>query len=333
MKLNNGVTEKIENTKKTLDRGTGMLIIEVINSNPNGDPDRDSDPRMRYDGRGIISPVSFKRKIRDIVLAKEGHLWLEIKSQLGLNDENYNVLEQKELKPKDLIRDTEEILSEFWDARIFGATVLRKKEKEEAKKAGGRAKEAAAEVAVAGEESSISSGVVQFGVGVSLDPIRIERMTNTKVRAVDNNKDSGMAPLGFRVVQYGLYQMPFFINATAASKSNCTIKDIELLLNLIPFAYQETASFVRPQVNIRHAFYFNHGRPRGTVSDFKILELLSPARKPGYTGPATSISEYDIEGMLDGVRAFNARQADANKRQIVDLIEEIAENDNVFRAQ
>ena len=39
-------------------RYTGLLIIEVINSNPNGDPDRESDPRQRPDGRGEISPVS-----------------------------------------------------------------------------------------------------------------------------------------------------------------------------------------------------------------------------------------------------------------------------------
>ena len=27
-------------------RATGLLIIEVVNSNPNGDPDRESDPRQ-----------------------------------------------------------------------------------------------------------------------------------------------------------------------------------------------------------------------------------------------------------------------------------------------
>lgn len=48
-------------------RATGLLIIEVVNSNPNGDPDRESDPRQRENGLGEISPVSFKRKLRDLV--------------------------------------------------------------------------------------------------------------------------------------------------------------------------------------------------------------------------------------------------------------------------
>ena len=48
-------------------RATGLLVLEVVNSNPNGDPDRESEPRMRPNGLGEISPVSFKRKLRDLV--------------------------------------------------------------------------------------------------------------------------------------------------------------------------------------------------------------------------------------------------------------------------
>jgi Cas7 group CRISPR-associated protein Csh2 len=52
---------------QTITRGTGLLVIEVKNSNPNGDPDRESDPRVRsHDQRGMITGVSFKRKLRDL---------------------------------------------------------------------------------------------------------------------------------------------------------------------------------------------------------------------------------------------------------------------------
>ena len=60
-----------------MNRATGLLIIEVTNSNPNGNPDQESDPRLRPDERGMISPVSFKRKLRDLVEDKEGPVWLE----------------------------------------------------------------------------------------------------------------------------------------------------------------------------------------------------------------------------------------------------------------
>ena len=52
--------------RNLFNRATGLLVIEVRNSNPNGDPDAESEPRtIDADGRGLISPVSFKRKLRD----------------------------------------------------------------------------------------------------------------------------------------------------------------------------------------------------------------------------------------------------------------------------
>ena len=63
-------------------RACGLIVIEVENSNPNGDPDRDSDPRQRPDGLGEISPVSFKRKLRDIVEAKAQEIWPKLKERV-----------------------------------------------------------------------------------------------------------------------------------------------------------------------------------------------------------------------------------------------------------
>ena len=63
-----------QNANIQIVRATGLLVIEAINSNPNGDPDRESDPRQRPDGRGEISPVSFKRKVRDLIENKAGEV-------------------------------------------------------------------------------------------------------------------------------------------------------------------------------------------------------------------------------------------------------------------
>ena len=286
---------------ETINRGTGLLLIEAVNSNPNGDPDRESDPRTRQDGRGEISPVSFKRKLRDLVADKRSQLWKEISAEIGLTEKGYDIFEQSDVRNKDLLAmKTEDFLKTYWDARVFGATVLEKENEE-------------------GENKHIASGVVQFGLGVSLDPIKIRRQTTTKKRPVEEDKSRGMAPLAYRIVEYGLYAMPFFINATAAQKTHCSKKDIELLLRMIPHAYKETASYIRTQVDIRYAFYVEHNRPRGTFSDFKIIEALTPRRIGDAAGPATSWNNYDESSLLERITELNT-QLEGKTAPVVDLM-------------
>jgi CRISPR-associated protein Csd2 len=284
-------------------RGTGLLLIDVKDSNPNGDPDRDSDPRTRQDGRGEISPVSFKRKLRDLVSAKDSPVWQELAKELDLNEASYDILESKVTKRTDVKKLTaDELLEKYWDVRVFGTTLLEEQ---------------------SGESGSfISTGVVQFGLGVSLDPVRIERMTTTKVLPVEDDKSKGMAPLAYRIVSYGLYTMPFFINATAAQKTRCTKKDIELLLQLIPHAYKETASYIRSQVDIRYAFYVEHNRARGTFNDFKIIEALTPVRVGNGIGPATSWKDYDEVALLESIKELNSKLK-GKTAPVVDLMEKL----------
>jgi hypothetical protein len=79
-------------------RITGLLVIEVRDSNPNGDPDNAGFPRQRPDGRGEISPPAIKRKQRDLVADKEGVVWTALKERLSLGDdadERFDILETR----------------------------------------------------------------------------------------------------------------------------------------------------------------------------------------------------------------------------------------------
>ena len=108
-------------------RITGLLILEVRKSNPNGDPERESSPRQRPDGKGEISPVSVKRKLRDLVLEKEGVVWEEIKTTLSLDDAHFQILEsrgrnrdeiKKKMEPKDG-KIGQAFIEAYWDGRLF----------------------------------------------------------------------------------------------------------------------------------------------------------------------------------------------------------------------
>ena len=148
---------------------------------------------------------------------------------------------------------------------------------------------------VNGKDHFISTGVVQFGPGVTIAPIYVERLTTTNKAGVEEGKDRGMAPLGWRVVRHAIYSMPFFVNPTAAGKTGCSPLDIDLLKFLIPSAYRNTASAIRPFVEIHHAWYAEHKSPLGSCPDSLILDALTPRKVKGDPEePSRSIDEYEI---------------------------------------
>ena len=264
-------TTKNELMKKAV----GILVIEVRNSNPNGDPDKESDPRQRFDDRGEISPVSFKRKARDLVDNKEGPVWQEISKRFdpALNPDRFCILESRGRDREAIIREIKDgtFSGKYWDGRIFGNTFLEE-----------------------GSSTTIKTGVVQFGMGVSISPIEIERQTNTNKSGVQEGKDRGMAPLGYRIVNHGVYTIPFFVNPTAATKSGCTKQDVDLLLKMIPFVYSHTASYVRPAVGIRHAWYVEHTSALGSCSDFDIIDALTPRKKENPEKASVAWDDYEV---------------------------------------
>ena len=263
---------------QNIPRVTGLLVIEVRNSNPNGDPDRESDPRTRaHDGKGMISDVSFKRKLRELIILKDGPVWEQLESFMALKTDTFEIHVDQASRDKDKATKKEgekKSLSErYWDVRVFGSTSLEEK------------------------DNFIRTGVAQFSLGVSAAKVRIQRDTNTVKAGVDASKDSdrGMAPLGFRVVEHGVYAMPFLVNPSAAQKSGCTREDIELLCRLIPYAYAHNASRIRPLVEVRHAWYFEHKNQLGSASDFAILDALTPKKNDPAT-PSSSWDDYAYDG-------------------------------------
>jgi len=280
-----------ENEKKSLSipRATGLLVIVVENSNPNGDPDQENDPRRRsHDGRGMITGVSFKRKVRDLVLRKDETVWPVVARQIGIektteswSKEGYffDILEQREIKRTDVNKllkdDFDGFKKRYWDARVFGNTFLEE-----------------------GGGDTIRAGVGHFGLAVSVAPVRVHRLTKTKMAPAQGGSEEGaggptrgMAPLAHRVVEHGVYCMPFFVNPTGAQGkrgTGCTQADICLLLKLIRYAYPHTKSDIRPLVEVRHAWYAEHTDDLGSFSEFEFIENLTPKKKGNPDQPSVS---------------------------------------------
>ncbi|MEA4892455.1 MAG: type I CRISPR-associated protein Cas7 [Peptococcaceae bacterium] len=271
-------------------RATGLLVIEVVNSNPNGDPDRESDPRQRASGIGEISPVSFKRKLRDLLEDHESPFFKSLPDAYTVNAEKYCILESRGRDRKfiqgEMAKDIKTFnekafldstfVKKYWDARVFGNTFLE----------GGANK------------GFIKTGVAQFGVGISISPVNIVRQTNTNKAGVQEGKNAGMAPLAFRIVEHGVYCMPFFVNPNFARKTGCKAEDIELLKLLIPKAYDLNRSAVRSDVRIRHAWYIEHKNALGSCPDYLLLEALAPKRIGNGYDPSVAWGDYEDKATL-----------------------------------
>lgn len=268
-------------------RMTGLVVLEVRHSNPNGDPDAESDPRTTdVDQFGIISPPSFKRKIRDLVENNDRLEWSEAARALGLNGDSvgYQILESRFRDRKAIFSlSPEEFTSRFWDARVFGNTFL--EAMKDMKPTDQQKREKA---------HLIRTGAVQIGPGVSVAPVEIERLTTTNKSGVEEGKDRGMAPLGWRVVRHGVYTIPIFVNPSMAAKSGCTSKDIDVLKFLLPHAYRANASATRPAVDVLHVWWAEHKSPLGSCPDYRIIDRLTPRKPASPQEPSTSVNEYDI---------------------------------------
>lgn len=109
--------------------------------------------------------------------------------------------------------------------------------------------------------------------------------------------------------------MPFFVNPTAATKSGCTRLDIDLLLKLIPQAYSHTASYVRPFVGIRHAWYIEHKSVLGSCSDFALISALTPKKKVDPEKASKSWDDYSVDAFPDGLKSKVAPIRDLTDEQ------------------
>ena len=277
-------------------RHVGLLVLDVTMSNPNGDPDMESEPRTReLDGLGMISPVSLKRKFRDLV-SGDSEVIAEARQQLNLGKETNNLFKILEERGRDRdaikVMDRSEFIQTYWDGRLFGNTFLESLKDSEMTKEQKKKKDEG------GYAHLINTGTVQIGVGLSVAPIEVVRMTYTNKSGVQEGKDRGMAPLAFRVVTHGIYCIPIYVNPSIAKKTGATAEDLELLKFMIPYVYQHTASAIRPQISVLHAWFAEHKNTLGSCPEHLFINALTPRLKESVSQPV-STKDYVVPSRND----------------------------------
>jgi len=269
-----------------------VVLFEVENGNPNGDPDAGNMPRIDPEtGLGIVTDVCLKRKIRNYVETvkedREGYR-IYIKDGVPLNrsdQEAYTYIDadeksiakfKKEEKDQkdELIRDF--MCSNFYDIRTFGAVLTTFV----------KAKLNCGQV----------RGPVQMGFARSIDPIVQQEITITRV-AITTEEDAlkKETEMGRKhIIPYALYRVEGYISANLARKSTGFSEcDLELLWESIINMFEHDRSAARGNMSVRELIVFKHSNELGDCPAYKLFDTINIERK-NKDLPPRSYEDYEV---------------------------------------
>lgn len=270
-----------------------VVLFDVENGNPNGDPDSGNMPRVDAETQyGIVTDVCIKRKIRNYIeMAKEDaagyRIYVKSHAVLNKNDEEaYNALEISadkvaEAKKKDPDIDLKIrnwMCQNFYDIRTFGAVMTTFT----------KAKLNCGQV----------RGPVQIGFAKSVDPVIPQEITITRV-AITTEKDAENKnnEMGSKyIIPYGLYRCEGFVSANLARKTTgFTEEDLNLLWDAIYNMFEEDHSAARGKMAVRKLIIFKHDSELGNAPSHKLFELVSVKRKDeDSSAPARAFEDYVV---------------------------------------
>lgn len=262
------------------------VILSVHNANPNGDPLNGNRPRQNYDGRGEISDVCLKRKIRN-----------------RLQDLGESILVQSDDRRTDSHRSIKDRVDANADAQEF----LRGK-----KKNGELFAKAACEAwydvrgfgqvfAFPGNDA-VSIGVrgpVSVHTAVSIDQIDISSVQITKSVNLTTGSDPdkrGADTMGMKHrVDFGVYVFKGSINVQLAERTGYSYEDALKLREALITLFENDVSSARPDgsMEVVRVYWWEHSSKLGQYSSAKVHRSLQVEPKDGVTMPR-SIDDYDI---------------------------------------
>ena len=266
-----------------------VILFDVENGNPNGDPDAGNMPRIDPEtGCGLVTDVCLKRKIRNYVEAvkedEDGYA-IYIKDGVPLNRSDMRALEAHGLKDVDSkslkkadpdidrkLRDT--MCRTFYDIRTFGAVMTT--------------------FVKAALNCGQVRGPVQLGFARSVDPIVPQEVTITRV-AITTEADAERkgTEMGRKyIVPYGLYRAEGFVSANLARKTTgFSEEDLALLWNAIIHMFDEDRSAARGKMAVRELIVFRHSSELGDAPAYKLFDAVQAKKNVDIP---RSYRDYDV---------------------------------------
>jgi len=263
-----------------------IYLFDVLDANPNGDPDAGNLPRIDPEtGQGLTTDVMLKRKIRNYVQttadpSAEGYD-IYVKEKSILNHQHQRAYTALNIDPKQAKQAQRDLAKEwmcknFFDVRSFGA--------------------------VMGTEINCGQvrGPIQISFARSIDRIvtaehAVTRMAVTTEKEAEKQSGDNRTMGRKFTVPYALYRAHGFINPFLAAQTGFSDADRELLFTALENAFQFDQSAARPagSMNPRGLLVFEHSSQLGDAPSHKLFEAVTITRKPDVEVPR-AFSDYEV---------------------------------------
>jgi CRISPR-associated protein Csd2 len=254
-----------------------VLLFDVKDGNPNGDPDAGNLPRVDAEtGQGLVTDVSLKRKVRNFIgLLKEEQPPYEIyvKEKAILNKQHeraYQAIpggaemlagDDKKRKGGDKVEEARQwMCHNFYDVRTFGAVMS------------------------TGVNCGQVRGPVQITFARSVDPVIASEHSITRMAVATEKEaekqDGDNRTMGRKfTVPYGLYVAHGFVSAHLADQTGFSDTDLELLWQALGNMFEHDRSAARGEMATRGLYVFKHESKLGNAQAFSLFERIKAELK------------------------------------------------------
>jgi CRISPR-associated protein Csd2 len=267
-----------------------VLLFDVKDGNPNGDPDAGNLPRLDAEtGHGLVTDVSLKRKVRNFIGLIKGEqppYEIYVKEKAVLNKTHERAYEgigkadllkgdEKKRKGGDAVSEARAwMCKNFYDVRTFGAVMS------------------------TGVNCGQVRGPVQLTFARSVDPIvalehSITRMA-VATEAEAEKQDGDNRTMGRKhTVPYGLYMAHGFVSSFLAKQTGFSEDDLQLLWQALAGMFEHDRSAARGEMTTRGLYVFKHESELGNAPAHALFERIKPKLKGGITVPR-AFSDYEV---------------------------------------
>lgn len=247
-------------------RHDAVLLFDVLDGNPNGDPDAGNQPRVDVEtGQGLVTDVSLKRKIRDqipLLRPDQPRYKIFVEADTALNTNIIraftatNTPVTKRTTPDQRRTVQQWLCDEFYDIRMFGGVV-----------------------STGSGNAGRIRGPLQLTFARTIDRVLVQghgitRITQTTEQDITEGGES--TEMGTKwTVHYGLYRAHLHYSAPRGTDTGVTPDDLAVLWQTLANLFEHDRASGRGEMDVKGLHVFTHDDAYGRARASQLFNRIT----------------------------------------------------------